>query len=349
VAGAEAVSLRVVVPPNSTGTRFDVALTDDRGRRATLGQARLDGLPSGPASAALWAQEVRVPLTRATAERVDLSRITALHLVPRSTSGQAWLVDAYGWRPGLPAPRPVALPRVDIGQLTVDEGDSGVRTYRVPVKLTGRGNGQVRLFLTDPTTSAVTQRVATVRPGDRSIDVPIKVRGNTRYGGSIAYDVSAKAVRGTMVGDYLGGALVREDDPAPTMTVTPVADAVTEGGKLTWRFTLSAPADVEIYGTLRTLAPASGPELSTADVDRAWLEGMLGEVPATAVPISATGMSLYAAVPPGELTAEVSVPTVVDTVTEPAERLRVQQVTWPDGAEEPVLGPEFTGTVTDRP
>ncbi len=346
---AKALALRVVVPPNSTGTRFDVAVTDDRGRTATLGQARLDGLPSGPGSAALWAQEVRVPLTRAAAEGVDLRRITALHLVPRSSSGEAWLVDAYGWRPGLPAPRPVALPRVDIGQLTVDEGDSGVRTYRVPVKLTGRGNGQVRLFLTDPVTSAVTQRVATVRPGDRSIDVPIRVRGNTRYGGNVTYDVSAKAVRGTMVGDYLGGALVREDDPAPTVTVTPAAAAVTEGGKLTWRFTLSAPADVDIWGYLQPLAPASGPELSTADVDRAWLEGELGEVPDPAVPISATGMSLYVVVPAGKLTADVSVPTVVDTVTEPAERLRVQQMTWPDGAEEPVPGPEFTGTVTDRP
>ncbi|MCZ0982299.1 hypothetical protein O1L60_34695 [Streptomyces diastatochromogenes] len=55
-------------------------------------------------------------------------------------------MDAWGWRPGTPAVNPTPLTRVDIGRLTVAEGNSGVRTYRVPVTVSGRGSGQVRLF-----------------------------------------------------------------------------------------------------------------------------------------------------------------------------------------------------------
>lgn len=42
---ANSLSLRVIVPPNTTGTELDVALTDTSGRRADLGRVRADGLP----------------------------------------------------------------------------------------------------------------------------------------------------------------------------------------------------------------------------------------------------------------------------------------------------------------
>ncbi|MDU0295118.1 hypothetical protein NUG22_38470, partial [Saccharothrix longispora] len=82
----------------------------------------MDGLPATARLSANWAQEVRVPLP---SRGVDLRRVAGLELVPRGGSGQAWLVDAHGWAPGLPDPRAVVLPRVDVGALTVEEGDSG--------------------------------------------------------------------------------------------------------------------------------------------------------------------------------------------------------------------------------
>ncbi|MFF0424564.1 hypothetical protein ACFYUJ_09110 [Streptomyces sp. NPDC004520] len=349
LAGARSLALRVIVPPNSTGTALDVAVTDGSGRRAQLGRVRVDGLPGSPRTAAYWSREVRVPLSAATRAGLDLKRIGALELTPRGGAGRAWLMDAWGWRPGTPAVNPAPLTRVDVGRLTVAEGDSGVRTYRVPVTVSGRGSGQVRLFVPVPDTDRVTSRTVTVRPGRHDIDVPVEVRGNTRYGYDVRYDAFVKAVRGTVVGAHRGGVTARNDDAMPAMRLTPVADDVTEGSALRWRVTLSEPADVEISGGILLKPVADGQELSTKDVDPAWLEANFGEKPDPARPLSATvegDTSLWLSVPAGQTTAEVSVPTVRDGAAEPTESLRAALFTY-DESWERVPGPEFTGRVRD--
>ncbi len=194
-----------------------------------------------------------MPLSAAARARLDLKRIASLELTPRSGPGRAWLMDAWGWSLGKPAVRPVALPRIDIGRAEVKEGDAGVRTHRVPIRVTGRGTGQVRLFTTDQKTGEPTYRTVTVRPGTQTMDVPFRVRGNTRYGADFGYWVSARALRGTAVGSDNGGVFVRDDDPMPKVTVTPVRDRVTEGQALSWRVTLSEVADTDIWSTLRRI------------------------------------------------------------------------------------------------
>ncbi|MER5206114.1 hypothetical protein [Streptomyces sp. NPDC002825] len=349
LAGAESLALRVIAPPNSTGTELDVAVTDSSGRRASLGRTRVDGLPGSPRTAAYWGREVRVPLAAAARAGVDLKRIGALELTPRGGAGRAWLMDAWGWRPGTPAVNPAPLTRVDMGRLTVTEGDSGVRTYRVPVTVSGQGSGQVRLFVPVPGTDEVTSRTVTVRPGRHDIDVPVEVRGNTRYGDDVRHDAFVKAVRGTVVGAHRGGVTARNDDAMPTVRLTPVADDVTEGSALSWKVTLSAPADVEIGGEILLEPVTDGPELSTADVDRAWLEQWFGEVPDPARPLSGVtegGTRLWLSVPSGETSTLVTVPTARDGVAEPAESLRARLFTY-DEKWEPVPGPEFAGRVRD--
>ncbi|MCZ4513142.1 hypothetical protein O3Q52_34305 [Streptomyces sp. ActVer] len=348
VTGAKSLALRVVVPPNTTGTRMDVSLTDTAGRRATLGDIRLDGLPGTERTTSYWGQEVRVPLTAATAAGLDLKQVKSLELTPRSGSGKAWLIDAWGWRPGMADVRPVSPPRVDIGRLTADEGDSGVKTYQVPVRLSGRGSGQIRLFVADPETRETTSRVVTVRPGSESIDVPVDVPGNTRYSYGTAYNVFAKAVHDTVVGNHLGGVTVKDDDPMPTFSVTPVPSRVTEGQSLTWRITQSAVADTEIWID-SAFAPVGGAELSTTDVDPAWLDETTGESPNPSRPLSGlAGLYLPLAIPQGELTTDVTIPVVADGVTEPEESLRIQLSLWTAEGEQ-VEGPVLDGTVTDAP
>lgn len=350
LAGSESLALRVIVPPNSTGTELDIAVTDATGKRAHLGRTRVEGMPGSPRTSSSWAREIRVPLSAATRARLDLKRITALELTPRSRNGRAWLMDAWGWRPGTEAVRPGALARVDIGRLTVKEGDSGVRTYRIPVRVTGQGSGQVRLFVPKPDSDQVASRLVTVRPGRQSIDIPVQVRGNTRFGYDLAQDAFVKAVRGVVVGAHRGGVTARNDDPMPKVTLTPVADDVTEGAALAWRVSLSEPADVDIMGGLELAPVTDGVELSTADVDRAWLEEQLGAVPDPAVPLSRVSedwpLTLSVNIPAGQTSAEVRVPTVKDTIAEPTESLRGQLRTY-DADWNPVPGPEFTGTVRD--
>lgn len=99
LSGAKNLALRVFVPPNTTGTKLDVAVTDTSGRRAKLGQVRIDGLPGTERTASYWARELRVPLTAATSAGLDLKHVKSLELTPRSGSGKAWLMDAWGWAP----------------------------------------------------------------------------------------------------------------------------------------------------------------------------------------------------------------------------------------------------------
>jgi hypothetical protein len=348
ISGAKSLALRVVVPPNSTDTRMDVAVTDATGRKAKLGTVRVDGLPSSGNTTAHWGQEVRVPLAAAVRAGLDLRKIAKLELTPRSTKGKAWVIDAWGWQAGTPAPKPVALPRVDVGQLTVKEGNSGVRTYQVPVKVSGRGKGQVRLFIINSSTEKMTVKLATVTPTTRLIKLPIAVTGNKRYGEDLRHIVVVKTVKGVVIGDYDGGLLVRDDDSAPKVTVRPVADRVTEGASLTWRVTLSAAADLPMYVSFLVRAPASGPELSTADLDPAWFRDWSGEEPLPARPLSGEDLSLFVEVPPGRLTADGALPTTRDTVAEPEERTKLQTV-FESRDGEPTPGPVFTGTVLNAP
>ncbi|MFE6133881.1 alpha/beta hydrolase family protein [Streptomyces sp. NPDC056437] len=347
VKGARSLALRVFVPPNSSGTQLDVSVTDASGKRANLGRVQVDGLPGSDRTASSWAREVRAPITAATRAGLDLARIASLELTPRSRSGQAWLMDAWAWSPGTPAVREAPLTRVDIGRLKVKEGNAGTRTYEVPVRMSGKGSGTVRMFAIDPATGTAKERLVTVRPGGQVANLTVKVTGNTRYSWDVAHDVLVKAVRGAVVGSHAGGVIAENDDAMPTITMKPVADKVTEGKPLTWRLSLSAPADVELTRTLKIVPATGGPELTTKDVDRQWLIDTFGDVPDGDVPLSQLDWPyLWAAVPAGKTSAEVSVPTAADKVTEQTEHLVLQPVNDEDGKPD---GPAVTGTVLDAP
>jgi hypothetical protein len=160
VAGSQALELRLIVPPNTAANRFAVAVTDADGRRTRLGVVRVDGLPGTSHTASYWAQEVRVPLP------ATVRTVAVLRIEPR-TRGWAWLLDAWGWRPGTPLARPAALVRADvIGRRVV---------------VTGHGRGTIRIFRHGRS------REVTVRPGMR-----IRVGRST----------SAKAVHNAVIGSY---------------------------------------------------------------------------------------------------------------------------------------------------
>jgi hypothetical protein len=334
-----AVTMRIAVPAMGTGTRFDVAVTDSAGERTVLGEVQLDGLPGTQLVQRHWAQEVRVPLERAQS-------ITELELIPRSGAGRAWLIDAWGWQPGTPAPQPAGLPRIDVGGLApVQEGDAGTRTYQIPARVTGTGSGQVRVFVQDALSNEIQSWLATVGPTTRAIQVPIEVTGDTRFSDDRPYVVGMKAVQGLVIGDYSSTATVLDDDPAPVVTVTPVTTSVAEGGTLTWRFTLSEAADATVYVVAATKPASGAPELSSTDVDADWFLQRAFENPEPSRPLSETRLRPTVTVAPGQLTAELTVPTVADGTAEPAEQVRFQLEA--SGADEPQQLGMLTGTVTD--
>jgi hypothetical protein len=339
VAGSQALAMRLIVPPNAAATGFTVAVTDDRGRRTELGTATVAGLPGSDWTTSHWAQEVRLPLPP------GVRTVARLDITPRG-DGPAWLIDAWGWRPGTPAPRPAPLDRVDVGEITVDEGDSGTADYTVQVRSTGPRAAKIRLFLTEPRTYETTTWVADIKPGTTRIPVPVSVPGNTTYGGDRRYTVSAKAIRNAVVGDYDGGVVVREDEPEPEVTITPSVTAA-EGSPLTWTATLSGAADDYTYLLLLPQAPTAGPELTSTDVDPEWFTANSGEEPEPSRPLSATNVQPWLEIPPGTTTVQFTVPTVADGLAEGAEHVRFQPLFFLPNAWEPVELPSVDGTVTD--
>ncbi|MFF3846726.1 alpha/beta hydrolase family protein [Streptomyces sp. NPDC002328] len=343
LAGSKELALRVFVPPNTTGTRLDVAVTDAAGRRAALGTVRVDGLPGSDRTSSYWAREVRVPLTPAVRAKLDLKHVKSLDLTPRSASGKAWLMDAWGWAPGTPAVHAPKLPRVDVGRTIVKEGDSGTRTYRIPVEISGRGVGQVRVYVLDRDTGLGTDKLVTVRPGSNAIDVPVQVKGDTLFAYDLRQDIAVKAVKGAVVGSHRGGVTAENDDPEPKITVTPVADRVTEGQALTWRLTLSEPAGVDLWQPITVQQVTEGTELSTKDVDPEWL--LANGVEADPERPLHEVLWLGQDIPAGTTSVEVTVPTVTDRVAEPAESLLMELDDF-EGLPRP-NAPVLAGTVLD--
>jgi hypothetical protein len=180
VTGDSAVAMRIVVPPDAPATRFAVSVTDRYGRRAALGDVTVTGLPATAVTTAYWGQEVRVPLTAAAG--LDRGHLTELRLTPETRAGAAWLLDAWGWRPGTPPPAATGLPRVDVAAAVVRRGE-------VVIPVTGRGAGLVRIFLAGRTT---TSQLVALHPGGG----PITVRLDRRR----PEMVLAEAVRGAVVG-----------------------------------------------------------------------------------------------------------------------------------------------------
>ncbi|MFS8096414.1 hypothetical protein LFM09_04670 [Lentzea alba] len=330
------LALRLAVPANAPATKFGVSVTDQNGQKHALGSVSVTGLPGTDRVSALWAQEVRLAVP------AGLSRAASLELTPESGAGEAWLIDAYGWNKGLVPVLPARLGRVDAIVAAVDEGNSGTQTHNITVSVSGNGTRAVRLFYTDPTGQSATKLV-TLAPGEHSATVPVSFEGNTRWSSDARYPVGVQAISNAFVGAAFGALLVKNDDPVPTVSVAPVADNVKEGSPLTWRVTLSEAADSPIVFVGKPVAPASGMELSTTDVDAQWFLRNSGEQALPSRPLSSTRLQVLAFVNPGETTYDVTVPTVVDSDTEAEESVRFKF----EGRSPAGPGFEVTGKVAD--
>ncbi len=105
-----------------------------------------------------------------------------------------------GLRPGTPVVQTGPGSRIDVGSIEpVDETDEVV-TYRLPVSVSGRGTGQVRLTSIENTTGLIGKsRLVTVRPGTHHLDIAVDVAGDTAFGYGSRSSLLAQAVGGSVV------------------------------------------------------------------------------------------------------------------------------------------------------
>lgn len=213
------------------------------------------------------------------------------------------------------------------------------------MRVSGHGSGQVRVYVLDPDTGAATEKLVTVKPGSDPVDVPVEVKGDTAFAYDVQHDIAVKAVRGAVVGAHRGGITVENDDPEPVITLTPVADRVSEGETLKWRLSLAEPAAVDIWQPVRVLPVTDGAELSTKDVDPQWLMDYAGDVPDPERPLSRANLWVWTSIPAGSTSADFDVVTIQDQLAEPTESLRLALT---DDEAEPLPDrPVLTGTVLD--
>lgn len=326
VSRATSLDLRVVVDPAVGAVRTDVRLVDADGATAVLTprhRGRLMGLPGNGILGKLWAQTLRVPL--ADADGIDLDRVVRIELIGRSGDGHVWVLDAAARASGLP-PLPVAgLPRVDLGTRTVTEGSRGSqRTARLPVDVTGAVMQRARVAyqVTNITTGEQDPPSRLVlQPGQTRAWVPVRVESDRRDDPRITeYWVAAFPRSRAMTGQYVGVLRVRDDDPSPPATFTPVEARVDEGEPLRFRVKLARPVDYFADYYFSVVATDAGRrELSTADVPAQWLRHHGVRPPQRPVPLSKTDLALFAGIPPGRTRATVSVPTIVDGRAEDGE------------------------------
>jgi len=103
---------------------------------------------------------------------------------------------------------------------------------------------------------------------------------------------------------------------------------------------LSAPTESGYWAVAGAQAPASGVELSTTDVDPDWfVENSFEEVEPSR-PLSSTSVTPFVFFDAGATTASLTIPTIHDNLTEPAEVVSLKFLD-PEGL------PDLTGTVTD--
>ncbi len=92
LSAAAGLSARIALAPEGSPAAFDLALRDASGGTVTLPAGSIEAFPEGELlPSRRWGQQLDVSLAGVTG--VDLTRITAISVVPRTPQGRAWIID----------------------------------------------------------------------------------------------------------------------------------------------------------------------------------------------------------------------------------------------------------------
>ncbi|MDQ0936134.1 hypothetical protein [Streptomyces turgidiscabies] len=238
----------------------------------------------GGARELVWRAPKAVPMGDA---RVEFRTGNRLLGVPKpAKDGQTFRLALDGTRPGQLTGLQVTAAGRRLDAAADDTHRSRSRQAGLPARLAEARPARLRAAEHDRHGVRRVRHRLLRPPGDAGFGPGGRAQGDTAYGDDAAYDIAVKAVRNAVVGRHRGGLTVENDDPEPVITLSPVADRVTEGETLRWRLSVDAPAAVDIWQSVLVLAPAEGAGLSTKDVDPQWLKDSSGDVPDPERPLS---------------------------------------------------------------
>lgn len=329
--GASHLDARVAMQPGSNPAELRIVFTDASGTSKSL-RPELSALPPlpGPVSSdpnnpffgpipKIWAYTLRVDLAQLpTSLRAAVASIA---LFSNNGGATSYLLDMSTRFPRVAAPTIEPLARISVEHTTVEEGDRP-RTERIRLTIDGtvRRAAKVWLHVGDPN-GAATGREVVIRPGVRTIDVPIKVQGDDVYSGDTDYYVSLIARANIATGRYLGTLTVTEDDTPPVFRVTPLAVDVAEGQPWAWRVDSNQPVTFAAI-SLSFVTPTSGPEATVDDLSASQRFQFGIEDPGLdAFALSAAPSGFYVGeIPWGTTSVIVQVETGIDGKVERPER-----------------------------
>lgn len=337
------LELRVAVNPLAEKARLGVLIGDGEGNVARLGSRLLTALPGDQNLSRLWAQPLRVPLPEES--EVALADIRFVRLVGESRSGRVVVLDAHGRAPGTstnPIPR---LPRVNVLDASVREGDGEANRGTVTLEIAGRVLGGERLYVEAndlQTGGASESHMVRLQPGQSRVDIDFPVVGDTRDDYARQIYFGAKALSGVATDDYVGLLTIRDDDPAPTVLIDDATTTVTEGSELVWRVRLSEPSDKYI-NLVVTPVPAGQSELTVSDLPKRFRRQHDLRLVPDETRLSDTHLRFDATFGPGRRGSKWVLPVGADDVIEGTESVTLQQ----KRRNRPPMPSRLHGSVTD--
>jgi hypothetical protein len=321
------LELRTIVDPAMGSVRLNVRLTDTDGEQATLTPTNGGRLPvllrGGFGLTKRWAQPL---LVNPAGAGIDLSRVARVELIGASSDGRVWVLDIASAPSSLTAVPEQRLPTVNVGRRSIDEGSGGFTTARVPFTISGNVSTPAKLSVVTVSDTSRLRRMFTIdlAPGQTSGSVPVTYFADQRDDFSrTTFFVSGFVGRNVNTDRYIGALTIRDDDPAPVVTVRPLERTVTEGERATFVVRLRGRFDYHAFFSGQVVrGPA--PVVRSGDVSDRWLADHAFGQGDDSTPLYRRLAFVFGAVRPDVRSVLVSIPIVRDGDAEPRESLTVK-------------------------
>ena len=314
------LELRTILDGARGAASLQVRLTDAEGASTTLDPEGGDELAPLPRKGMLWARTLVVDTS--DLGDVDPTAITRVELVSGTASGRVWVLDVSATPKALPALQARRPALVSIGRVTVEEGDPppAQRFVDVPVTVSGlTRSARVKVLVAGG--RGMTSFPLDLAAGQTSARVRIPYVADRRDDDALRQQIVLLPVRGAMPDRYLGAATVRDDDPAPTTTIS-VPSTVREGGAITVKARVGQRSD-RSQGLSLQAVTAPSPQLTLADLPKQWrTDQYLPDHRGWS--LARASLSLYGQLEPGARSATLSIPIARDGVREGTEFVRLE-------------------------
>ena len=318
------LELRTIVDARKGPVDLRVRISDGVGGSALLdpiGGRNLDVLLKQRFITKLWAQALLVDASGAAG--VDLTDIRKVELVSADTRGQVWVMDVAA-APAALAPVPsTRMPQLNIPEVKVAEGNPPAgkkqvqKTALVPFTITGNLTKPARFTVVTvgDAIGAIKSFSVDVAPGTTSGTIPITYTADRLDDDDTAYSVQVWGTKELATDDYLGRAVITDDDPDAKVKVK-APKTVKEGQPIKITVSLTNPSD-DWFAQME-LRRSPGRVLSGADVPLSWLKGQVPE-PNLRLPLWQQGIFVFKDVKGGVSKVTFVIPTRRDGRRERAE------------------------------